>query len=48
MLDKDDLSGASKLHVHRWHVDYFELKAMLASGSRETSAPPFNYLKERE
>lgn len=31
-----------------WYVDYFELKAVLASGARESSCPPFNYLGELE
>lgn len=31
-----------------WYANYFELRAVLASGSRERSDPPFNYLKELE
>ena len=34
--------------VPQWYTDYFELKAMLASGSRETSALPLNYLEGLE
>lgn len=34
--------------VPHWYTDDFELRAVLASGSRETFVPPFNYLEELE
>lgn len=34
--------------VPLWDVDCSGLKAILAAGSKETSAPPFNYLEELE
>lgn len=34
--------------VYQWFADYFELKAILALGSRETSATLFTYLEEPE
>lgn len=32
--------------VPQRYADYFELKAILASGSRENFAPPLNYLEK--
>lgn len=32
----------------QWYADCFELKATLAAGLRETSAPPLKYLEEFE
>lgn len=42
------VSEQAPQHVSQWYRDYFELKAVLAEGSRETSVPLFNYLEELE
>ena len=34
--------------VPQWYAGYFELNTILPAGSREASAPPFNYPEELE
>lgn len=45
-LDDVGVQNKPPKDVPQWYADYFELKAILALGSRETSALPFNYLEE--